>query len=64
MVFVGILILPTAVPAAANAAAETAKGGSVTLNHNELRQLVNRDQPRARRGSQTRRRSGAGGDEL
>ncbi len=42
MVLVGILILPTAVPAAANGAAEAAKGGSVPLDHSELRQLVNR----------------------
>jgi soluble lytic murein transglycosylase-like protein len=40
MVFVGILILPTAFPAAANGAVETAKGGSVPLNRYELRQLV------------------------
>ena len=40
MVLVGILILPTAFPAAANSAAEVAKGGSVPLNRSELRQLV------------------------
>ena len=40
MVFVGILILLTAFPAAANGAVETAKGGSVPLDRNELRQLV------------------------
>jgi len=42
MVLVGILILPIAVPAAANGAAESASGGSVALDHSELRQLVNR----------------------
>jgi soluble lytic murein transglycosylase-like protein len=40
MVFVGILILPTAFPAAANGAVDAAKGGSVPLNRNELQQLV------------------------
>jgi soluble lytic murein transglycosylase-like protein len=40
MVLVGILILPTAFPAAANSAVEVAKGGSVPLNRSELRQLV------------------------
>ena len=40
MVLVGILILPTAFPAAANGAVEAAKGGSVPLNRSELRQLV------------------------
>lgn len=42
MVLVGILILPIAVPAAANGAAERASGDSVALDHSELRQLVNR----------------------
>jgi soluble lytic murein transglycosylase-like protein len=42
MVLMGILILPIAVPAAANGAAESASGGSVALDHSELRQLVNR----------------------
>ncbi len=41
MVLVGILVLPTAVPAAANGAAETAKGGAVSLDRSELRQLIN-----------------------
>ena len=41
MVLAGILVLPNAVPAAANGAAEIAKGGSVSLDRSELRQLIN-----------------------
>ena len=41
MVLVGILVLPTAVPAAANGAAETAKGGAASLDRSEVRQLIN-----------------------
>ena len=41
MMFVGILILLTVVPAAANGAAETAKGGAVSLDRSELRQMIN-----------------------
>ena len=41
MMFVGILILLTVVSAAANGAAETAKGGAVSLDRSELRQLIN-----------------------
>jgi len=41
MVLAGILALPITVPAAANGAAEVAKGSSVSLDRSELRQLVN-----------------------
>jgi len=41
MVLVGILVLPTAVPAAANGAAETAKRGAASLDRSEVRQLIN-----------------------
>jgi soluble lytic murein transglycosylase-like protein len=41
MVLAGILVLPTAVPAAANDAAEIAKGGSAPHDRSTLRQIVN-----------------------
>jgi soluble lytic murein transglycosylase-like protein len=41
MVLAGILVLQVAVPAAANGATEIAKGSSVSLDHSQLRQLVN-----------------------
>ena len=42
MVLVSVLMLTAVVPAAANGAAKAARGGSVALDHSELRQLVNR----------------------
>ena len=41
MMLAGILVLPTAVPAAANGAAEVAKGGSSLHDRSKLRQIVN-----------------------
>ena len=41
MVLAGILVLPTAVSAAANGAAEVAKGGSALHDRSKLRQIVN-----------------------
>jgi len=41
MVLAGILVLPTAVPAAANDDAEIAKGGSAPHDRSTLRQIVN-----------------------
>jgi len=41
MMLAGILVLPTAVPATANGAAEVAKGGSSLHDRSKLRQIVN-----------------------